>query len=123
MKKTSIPRLILILMVPLAITLQQCKSGQSSSSKKMVAENLISYDEEIKPIMETSCTPCHFPEKGKKTMLDTYETTSRNIKEIIARIEMDPAEKGFMPFKSKKPPLTEDQIAKFKTWMQQGMPD
>ena len=103
--------------------MQQCKSGQASTSKSKDIENMVSYEADIQPLMAASCTPCHFPENGKKEMLHTYDATRLNIKDIIARVEMNPEEKGFMPFKSKKPPLTDEQIQMFRDWLAQGFPE
>jgi hypothetical protein len=79
------------------------------------------YEKDIKPIMLSSCTPCHFPEQGKKKMLDTYATTKDNIDEIIKRLELPTSDEAFMPFRSKKPPLTAAQVQLFRDWLKQGM--
>ncbi|MCF7806918.1 MAG: hypothetical protein K9M49_01470 [Candidatus Marinimicrobia bacterium] len=83
----------------------------------------ISYAANLKPIMLESCTPCHFPEKGKKELLDTYDATARFIDDIIYRIQLPTDSTEFMPYKSKKMPLTVDQIQLFIDWRDAGMPD
>ena len=83
----------------------------------------ISYARNIQPIMVASCAPCHYPEKGKKELLDTYDATARFIDDIIYRIQLPPDSLEFMPFKSKKMPLTLDEIQLFIDWRDAGMPD
>ena len=73
--------------------------------------------------MVERCTPCHFPQEGKKKMLDTFAATKTEANEIITRIEMSPDEIKFMPFKNKKPALTKEEIQLFKEWVKQGMPN
>ena len=86
-------------------------------------ETGISYARNIQPIMVQSCTPCHYPEKGKKELLDTYDATARYIDDIIYRIQLPPDSVAFMPFKSKKMPLTTDEIQLFIDWRDAGLPD
>jgi len=83
----------------------------------------ISYARNIQPLMAESCTPCHFPERGKKELLDTYDATARFIDDIIYRVQLPPDSSQFMPFKSKKMPLTLDQIQLLIDWRDAGMPD
>ncbi|WP_296701870.1 hypothetical protein [Algoriphagus sp.] len=94
-----------------------------TSSKKATAPSLsaVSYDKDIKPIMIAHCTPCHFPDEGKKKYLDTYNAVANNIDDILKRVQMPQDEKGFMPFQLKKPALSADQIALFETWKSSGM--
>lgn len=87
-----------------------------------VAEG-VSYASNIQPIMLESCTPCHYPEKGKKELLDTYDATARFIDDIIYRIQLPTDDKEFMPYMSKKMPLTADQIQLFIDWRDAGLPD
>jgi len=99
------------------IFFQNCKSGKN----KYVAPTYI-YSKDIAPILQTSCTPCHFPPEGKKEALNSYETVKDNIVEIIRMVQLPKDNHDFMPFKSKKPPLTESQIAMLITWQNEGMP-
>jgi len=88
-----------------------------------LASEGISYANNIEPIMLESCTPCHYPEKGKKELLDTYDATARFIDDIIYRIQLPADSSEFMPYKSKKMPLTQDAIQLFIEWRDAGMPD
>ena len=60
-----------------------CKPTQKTAKAPEVTETTTSYNEDIAPIMKRSCTPCHFPEEGRKKMLDTYEAASKNVHDII----------------------------------------
>lgn len=102
--------------------MQQCKSSKSPSTTGSTTENQVSYEADILPLMERSCTPCHFPESGKKIMLNTLQSTRVNIDDIMVRIQLPADNEKFMPFKSKKPALTQEEIAIFKKWIDQRMP-
>lgn len=100
-----------------------CSSKKEVSiyKPKILIEN-VSYANDIKPIMLQKCTPCHFPKFGRKEMLDTYDTTKEHIKDILIRVQFPKEDIKFMPFKSKKAPLTENEIELFKNWMNQNFP-
>lgn len=96
-----------------AFSLQFCKT----KAPKITA---VSYEKEVKPLLVKNCTPCHFPEQGKKKMLDTYEAARDNVTDILKRVQLDPTADGFMPFKSKKAPLTPAEIQLLKDWVATG---
>jgi uncharacterized membrane protein len=85
-------------------------------------ESMVSYESKIQPLIVQSCTPCHFPEQGKKKFLDTYAAAKSNIQDIIARVELPADDPKFMPFKSKKPALTAEEVDLLKSWVAQGFP-
>ena len=116
--------IILPLLILLSFSLQFCKSTKTTTEtkKEIPAADLVSYQKHILPIMQKSCTPCHFPEEGKKEMLDTYEATAKHSRDILERIQMPESEIKFMPFKSKKTPLSDEEINLFKTWVSQEKP-
>ncbi len=72
--------------------------------------------------MLQKCTPCHFPERGRKEMLDTYKATKKYASDIIKRVQLSPEEIKFMPFKSKRPALTKEELKLFNDWIAQNMP-
>jgi hypothetical protein len=103
------------------VLFQYCKPVQKTVSTQTAAPLVtVTYEKDIKPLMLNHCTPCHFPEKGKKKMLDTYVATKDNISEILTRIQLPADDERFMPFRSKMPPLSADQIQLFKDWAKQG---
>ena len=79
----------------------------------------VAYENDIAPIFETKCTPCHYPEKGKKKHLNTYAAVKSTIDDIIERVEKKPDEKGYMPFRGKKEALTASEIKTLKDWVDQ----
>lgn len=97
--------------------LQNCKSAKD----KYVKPVAITYTKDVAPIIQASCTPCHFPPEGKKVALNSHETVKDNIAEIIETVQLPKDNHRFMPFKSKKPPLTESQIAVLIAWQKDGM--
>lgn len=110
--------LFIVRVLIFVVFLQNCKSAKN----KYVAPTAYSYAKDVAPIIQTSCTPCHFPPEGRKEALNSYETVRDNITEIIELVQLPKDNHRFMPFKSKKPPLTESEIAVLVTWQKQGMP-
>ncbi|UKN03735.1 hypothetical protein K6119_09550 [Paracrocinitomix mangrovi] len=116
MKKFVLPFILVLL-----VGVSSCDA--TKKSKEQNDGPPVSYKKDIYPIMERSCTPCHFPEKGRKEMLNNYETTVANIDEIIKRIQLKPNDIKFMPYKQKKQALSAEEIALLKNWQAQGMPE
>jgi len=93
------------------------KTVASPVTEKPKADATALYNSDIKSIMENKCTPCHFPDKGGfKAPLNDFASTSKYIDDILTRVQLKPTEPGYMPFKGKKDPLTEAEIASLKTW-------
>ncbi|MFH4963423.1 hypothetical protein V8G69_00335 [Gaetbulibacter sp. M235] len=111
--------LAFLLLVLVSSMFQFCKSSKAvtTNSKEIV----ISYIKNIAPIIERSCSPCHFPENGKKKWLNTYDAVKNNIEDILTRVQLPATDEKFMPFRNKKPALTEEEVALFKKWVAQKM--
>lgn len=114
MKKT----LLVMLGIFSLFVFQNC-----SSSKKTAKVPPVSYTKNVMPILQASCTPCHFPPDGKKEAFNTYDAVKGHIGDIIARVKLPKEDGKFMPFKSKKPALTETEIAVLEQWQKQNMPN
>ena len=113
MKKT-----FLLLLIFSAITLQFC-----STSKKAMAKAVpLTWRFDISPIIAVHCSPCHFPTTGKKLPLDSYEALTKNIDEVLFRVQLPQTDPKFMPFKAKKEPLSDSLIQVIKLWKEQEMP-
>jgi hypothetical protein len=108
----------LVLVLFSVVFFQNCKSGKNA----YVAPKTLSYKKDITPILQTSCTPCHFPPEGNKAALNSYETVSVNIAEIIARVKLAHDDRKFMPFKNRKPALNDSLVNVLVTWQNQNMP-
>ena len=109
-----------IFLMVIAVISPFCKTAQKAVSTTTTPT--LSFEQNILPIMTQSCTPCHFPETGRKKVLDTYDAVKDNIVDIMARVQLPQDDPKFMPFKGKKPALTEAEINQFKEWVAQGMP-
>lgn len=82
----------------------------------------VTYAVDMKSVVATNCSPCHIPSKGgNKKELDTYEDLKANIDNVIQRIQLNPTDRGFMPFKHDK--LSDSTIAIFTKWRDAGMPE
>ncbi len=112
--------LTLIASLLLVLSLQNCLSSRKVKMKKPIA---VTYTADVSPIMQARCTPCHFPPGGNKEPLNSYAAVKENIEDIVSRIKLDPSEPHFMPWKSKKPPLSDSLINVLVQWQAQGMPE
>lgn len=94
-----------------------------SSSKKMskTARVKLTYEANMVNLVAENCTPCHIPSKGgRKKAYDNYASLKTDIDEIIRRIQLNPTDKGFMPFK-KTVKLSDSTINVFKQWRDDGL--
>src|SRR5688572_29597660 len=62
----------------------------------------LTYENDLKTVIAGNCSPCHFPPKGNKKPYDNFTNVKTDIDEMIRRIELNPTDKGFMPFKKQK---------------------
>lgn len=123
--KMNSPRSFAWIFLCLLIPLISCKSSEKTvlALEQIPQEDLVSYAEFIQPIIQNSCSPCHFPEEGHEKMFNSYDGVKRSIKGILYRVQLSPEEIKFMPYKSKKEPLSQSEINQLKKWMAQGMPE
>jgi len=115
MKKTV---LVMLCICSLAL-LQNCGSSKKASKSTVTA---VSFDKDVLPIMQARCTPCHFPPDGRKKPLNTYDAVKDNINDIVTRIQLPQSNDKFMPWKSKKPALSDSMINVLMEWQRQNMP-
>ena len=93
------------------------KKAQAEAPAPMKAK--VTYETDMQSLVAAKCSPCHFPAKGgNKRPFDSYDAVHANIDSMIARIELMPGQKGFMPFKNAK--LSDSVINVFKEWRSQG---
>ena len=79
------------------------------------------FENGVQTIIAANCSPCHMPAKGgRKKAYDNYANVKTDIDEIINRMELNPHDKGFMPFK-KTEKLSDSTIAVFKQWKEDGL--
>jgi uncharacterized membrane protein len=105
-----------------AITIAALIFANCNSAKKTTATEVAktTYAANVSTVITTSCTPCHIPAKGgNKKPYDNFANVKFDIDDIIRRIELNPGDRGFMPFKHAK--LNDSTIAVFKKWKEDGM--
>jgi len=113
MKKYYLP----LFLVMTSLVFSYCHSSKKIS-KEPVAK--LTYQTNIQTLIAANCSPCHIPSKGgNKKPLDTYAAAQENIDDMIRRIELNPADRGFMPFKHAK--LSDSTIAVFRQWKTDGL--
>lgn len=103
----------------LALALSFCTASRQTPAPEAAKAPTVTYLADIQPIITAQCAPCHFPPKGNKKPLDTYADVKAEADDIIARIQLHPGDKGFMP--AKRPRLSEETIQLFKTWKAEGL--
>ncbi len=106
----------LITLGALVLLISQCALFQGKSETNAS----VSYARDLAPLMEKNCSPCHFPERGRADMLDNYDRVRRHIRGILTRVQLDPSNEDYMPFKQKKPAWTAQEIALFQQWQAEG---
>ena len=91
-----------------------------SSSKKAAKVPKTTYEANLSTVIEGNCSPCHIPAKGgNKKAYDNYANVQKDIDDMIRRIELNPTDRGFMPFR-KKEKLPDEVIAVFKKFKEDG---
>jgi hypothetical protein len=108
-------KLALFAIITTAGLLQFCTP--SKKAQKQTAK--VTYTANVQPVIAANCSPCHIPPKGNKEPLDNYEGAKKNIDECIRRIQLNPGERGFMPFKH--PKLPDSTIQVFVQWKNDGL--
>jgi hypothetical protein len=103
------------------VTLQNCGPSKKATTTAPVAATF-SYQKDIVPIMQTSCTPCHFPPDGRKEPLNSYDAVKNHVADVIERVKLPQDNMKFMPFKNKKPALSDSLINVLVQWKNQNMP-
>ena len=108
--------LVLACLIATAVVFYNCHGSKKATASKPAS---LTYEANLTPVIMANCTPCHVPSKGgNKKAYDVYANVKTDIDEMIRRIELNPADKGFMPFKHAK--LDESTIAVFKQWKSDG---
>jgi hypothetical protein len=110
--------LTFLFFVSLAVILPFCNPSKKTASTTVPVKT--SFEGNVQTIVMNNCSPCHIPAKGgNKRAYDNYENVKSDIDEIITRIEKQPGDRGFMPFKH--PRLSDSTIAVFKQWRADGL--
>jgi hypothetical protein len=110
-------------MAVLALGLTYCSSSKKAAKKAAETAAAIpktTYTSAVSTVIAGNCSPCHIPSKGgNKKAYDNYANVKADIDDIIRRVELNPTDRGFMPFK-KTEKLPADVIAVFKKFKEDG---
>lgn len=79
----------------------------------------ITFTTHIKPLLTTSCSPCHLPSGYNSTKLDNYATAKNKINGILDRVQRPKNASGFMPQGGSE--LSAEKIALLKKWVTDGL--
>jgi len=91
-----------------------------SGTKKATAEKPTVFNTNVLPLIQSKCSPCHLPsQRGNKADFENYSSAVKYGAEMVSRVELNPGQRGFMPFKHEKLPAQEIEI--FKKWVAGGM--
>lgn len=74
------------------------------------------FNQAILPLLERSCSPCHFPPNGKVAHFNTEELALPHAKDMVSRVQLPADDPHFMPFKSKRQALSPEEILILKEW-------
>lgn len=113
---------LVVLVIFTIILLGACskKTGNSKSAAELPKEKATLYTADVLPLIQAKCSPCHLPTKGGfKADFENHESAKKFGAEMLVRVQLNPGEKGFMPFKNAK--LSAEEIAVFKKWLNGGM--
>jgi hypothetical protein len=108
----------LTVMAGALLVFSNCNPGKKAASKPIPKTT---YATGLSVVISNYCTPCHILAKGgRKKAFDTYVSVRTDIDEMIRRIELNPTDKGFMPFRSNAR-LSDSVISVFKKWRNDGL--
>jgi len=104
-------------------------------NRALAADAPVDYVRDIKPLFSDRCYACHGPDAGQRKAdlrLDRREAAvddsgvivpgKAQQSELLARITSEDADLQMPPARAKKPPLSPDEVALVKRWIDQGAP-
>lgn len=101
-----------------ALVFSNCNPGRKAAAAEIPK---LTYAGNVSMVIMNNCVPCHVPAKGgNKKPYDNFANVKTDIDEILRRIQLNPGERGFMPFK-KTARLSDSTIAVFKKWKEDGL--
>jgi mono/diheme cytochrome c family protein len=111
--------MVLTGLIAAAFLLSYCNPAKKAAASAAPPKS--TYETGVSALVMGHCSPCHIPAKGgNKKAYDNYANVKGDIDEIIRRIELNPGERGFMPFK-KTAKLSDSTINAFKQWRTDGL--
>ena len=110
--------LIVACLMATAIFFYNCHSTKKATAS--IPPPKSTFETNLKIVIAANCAPCHIAGKGNKKPYDNYANVKSDIDEMIHRIELNPTDRGFMPFR-KPTKLSDSTIAVFKQWKTDGL--
>jgi hypothetical protein len=99
------------------VVLTNCSSSKKAAA---AAPAKLTYENNLTTLIAANCSPCHIPSKGgNKKAYDNFANVKADIDDILRRIQLNPGDRGFMPFKH--PKLSDSTIMVFKQWKEDGL--
>ncbi len=86
---------------------------------EIVSGTKVTYTKDIKPLLTSSCSPCHVTGGNHPAKWDDYSVTKSKISSIIDRVGRDASASGFMPQGGAK--LSSASIAILNKWVTDGL--
>lgn len=121
MKRILKSSLTLLAIVFFVACSQKTAPTASPEPKKEYDGPRVTYNDDIVPLMQRSCSPCHYPAKsGRKEPLDNYAAVKDHAAEILERVQLPETSLKFMPYEKKRQPLSAEEIELFKNWARGG---
>lgn len=113
--------LVILLSAALMLALSYCNFPKEiAKTGNEVLRFKTTYSGNVSITISSYCSPCHIPAKGGfKKDYSNYTNVKTDIDEIIRRIELNPGDKGFMPFKRTK--VSDSVVNVFKQWKVDGL--
>lgn len=109
--------LFAVILISITFAVSCSKKNSPGKTAKVIPTT---YTIDVAPLIQAKCTPCHLPSRGgKKANFETYESAKKYGADMLTRIQLNPGDRGFMPFKHEKLPAEEIMI--FKKWLDLGL--
>ena len=119
--KNTFKSLIIITTVVLAAACSKKTAPVETTNPAEYTGPKVSYATDIAPLLERSCSPCHYPnQQGKKQPLDSYAGVKAELPEVLKLVQLTPGSLRYMPFKQKKQGLSAEEIEMLKNWARGG---
>ncbi len=115
MKKT----ILLICLAVSVLLLVNCHPSKKAQRNQVASK--ITFQGNVKMLVQTKCAPCHVNEGGRLPDYLLYDVAKKDADDIIRRVHLNPGEKGFMPAKNQK--LSDSAIHVFEQWKADGLMD
>ena len=121
MKKIILPLIIAGIVVFAACSQKSTPTKtEDKTEAKSNAIPHVTYTANVQTLIMAKCAPCHIPSRGgNKASFENYTGAQKYAADMVARIELTPGTRGFMPMRGAK--LSDDEIAVFKNWVKDGM--